>query len=134
MTDLATAVYAANLDMRRFNRGIQGDLRFDTLTENTWHTFLQIKRGWCADYVVNQASGIPEVQIEVADLNGNLNAVLKDKGIQAVLVEGVRYEKRDQDLLIGSNYRVFRLRCQPIGEDDTAQAFSRVAQTRKWVQ
>lgn len=115
MTDWRTEIYAANLDFRRYTRGIKGGLRFETLNGSDWTLLLQIKKGWCADYVVNQASGLPEVQIEIAD-QLNLSDVLKGNGIQAVLVDGVRYEKRDQDLLLGVP-RVWRLRCQPIANE-----------------
>jgi len=132
-TDWRTEIYAANLDFRRYTKGLKGDLRFETLTANTWHTFFQIKKGWCADYVVNQASGIPEVQIEIADTAGNLGAVLNGNGIQAVLVDGIRYEKRDQDLTLGVP-KVWRLRCQPIGENTEVEMTLMRRAHREYVQ
>jgi hypothetical protein len=129
MTDWRTELYAVNLDFRRYSRGIQGTLRLERLDQGTWFTLAEVKKGWSADYVVNQASGLPEVQIEIAD-QGNLAGVFKGNSIQAVNVEGVRYERRDQDLMLGVP-KVWRLRCQPIGEEAVEAAFARRA-NQQW--
>jgi hypothetical protein len=129
MTDWRTELYAVNLDFRRYSRGIQGNLRLERLDQGTWFTLAEVKKGWCADYVVNQASGLPEVQIEIAD-QGSLAGVFKGNSIQAVNVEGVRYERRDQDLVLGVP-KVWRLRCQPIGEEAVEAAFTRRA-AQQW--
>jgi hypothetical protein len=125
MTDWRTELYSVNLDFRRYSRGIQGNLRLERLDQGTWFTLAEVKKGWCADYVVNQASGLPEVQIEIAD-QGNLAGVFSGNSIQAVNVEGVRYERRDQDLVFAVP-RVWRLRCQPIGEEAVEAAFAKRA-------
>jgi hypothetical protein len=129
MTDWRTELYAVNLDFRRYSRGIQGNLRLERLDQGTWFTLAEVKKGWSADYVVNQASGLPEVQIEIAD-QGNLAGIFKGNSIQAVNVEGVRYERRDQDLVLGVP-KVWRLRCQPIGEEAVEAAFARRA-NQQW--
>jgi hypothetical protein len=129
MIDWRTELYSVNLDFRRYSRGIQGNLRLERLDQGTWFTLAEVKKGWCADYVVNQASGLPEVQIEIAD-QGNLAGIFKGNSIQAVNVEGVRYERRDQDLVLGVP-KVWRLRCQPIGEEAVEAAFTRRA-NQQW--
>jgi hypothetical protein len=129
MTDWRTELYSVNLDFRRYSRGIQGNLRLERLDQGTWFTLAEVKKGWCADYVVNQASGLPEVQIEIAD-QGSLAGVFKGNSIQAVSLEGVRYERRDQDLVLGVP-KVWRLRCQPIGEEAVEAAFTRRA-NQQW--
>jgi hypothetical protein len=131
-TDWRTEIYAANLDFRRFTRGIQGTLRFEYLSNGVWSVLMEVKKGWSADYVVNQASGLPEIQIEIAD-QLNLADVLKGNGIQSLLVEGVRYEKRDQDLLLGVP-RVWRLRCQPIGDLEEITPMLQRRLSREYVQ
>jgi len=129
MTDMNTAVYAVNLDFRRWSRGIQGNLRLERLDQGTWFTLAEIKKWWCADYKVNQASGLPEVQIEIAD-QGNLAGIFKGNSIQAVNIEGVRYERRDQDLRLGTP-AIWRFACQPIGEEAVEAAFMRRA-SQQW--
>lgn len=129
MTDWRTELYSVNLDFRRYSRGIQGNLRLEQMTSSGWSTVTEIKKGWCADYVVNQASGLPEVQIEIADQT-DLASLFKGNSIQAVNVEGVRYERRDQDLVLGVP-KVWRLRCQPIGEEAIEAAFTRRA-NQQW--
>ena len=131
-TDWSTEIYAANLDMRRYTKGIQGTLRFEYLSNGVWSVLMEIKKGWCADYVVNQASGLPEIQIEIAD-QLNLADVLKGNSIQAVLIEGIRYERRDQDLPFASP-RVWRLRCQPIGENTEIEMTLMRKASREYVQ
>jgi hypothetical protein len=126
MTDWRTDLYSVNLDFRRYSRGVQGNLRLERIdSSGAWITLAEVKAGWCADYVVNQASGLPEVQIEIAD-QGNLAGVFKGNSIQAVFIEGVRYERRDQDLMMGVP-KVWRLRCQPIGEEAVEAAFTKRA-------
>jgi hypothetical protein len=129
MTDWRTQIYATNLDFRRYSRGLTGNLRLERISSDGWVTLAEVKKGWSADYVVNQASGLPEVQIEIAD-QGNLAGVFSANSIQAVVVEGVRYERRDQDLMLGVP-KVWRLRCQPIGEEAVDAAFTRKAQ-QQW--
>jgi hypothetical protein len=126
MSDFRTEIYAANLDFRRYSRGIQGSLVFQVYADFAWNVALTITKGWCADYVINQASGLPEVQIEVADQPGIAN--IHKEGVLAVVVENVRYERRDQDLMLGTP-RIYRFRCQPIGEEAIEVAFSRRANT-----
>ena len=128
MTDWRTEIYSTNLDFRRYSRGIMGNLSLEHLNpDGTWNSVLVIKKGWCADYVINQASGIPEVQIEIAD-QFTLADLMNGNGLQAAVVEGVRYEKRDQDLLVGVP-KVWRLRCQPIGAEGETVIMQRSAQT-----
>ena len=118
-----------NLDFRRYSRGLQANLRLERIDGNTWLALAEVKKGWSADYVVNQASGLPEVQIEIAD-QGNLAGVFKGNSIQAVFLEGVRYERRDQNLMLGVP-KVWRLGCQPIGEEAAEAAFTRRA-NQQW--
>ena len=124
MTDWRTRSYSVNLDFRRYSRGITGNFRLERIdSTGAWITLAEVKEGWCADYVVNQASGLPEVQIEIAD-QGNLAGVFKGNSIQAVFVEGVRYERRDQDFDDGRPEGM-AARCQPIGEEAVEAAFTR---------
>jgi hypothetical protein len=79
-------------------------------------TLLTVTDGWIATRITDQASGLPEIEVNVLDQSGVSESALRDT-MRFVVLAGRRHEKRSPSYeFVTAIPQRHKMRFQPIGE------------------